>query len=514
MRFITGTARFQHSFLSPDDLICKENPVRLFDEICNEFIGSHLEEIRKLISEVSEQNQGDNKNKGSKGTGRKAYHPGDLLKLFVYGYFNAVSSSRKLETECLRNLEVRWLLSGLAPDHKTISDFRKNNPDLIRGLFEFLVKRFVELKIIAGKKTAVDGSKVKAYASKEIRHKGLLKRLTKIGEQLEKYIADMAKIDGLEDDCEEAEKKREQLVKDIEKLESEKKDLEGSMEVLKAENIERKCLTDPESKTMRSRQGIHYGFNLQIAVDTECHMITDYLLTNQQNDKGLLSTMVAGSEQITGQKPEEVLADGGYYKATEIEELEKAGTECFVAVNETGSKLKDEENGLKFTYIKEKDHYVCSGGRTLEYKRKKTEKGFEKRIYKSKDCSGCPYLDLCTKPNSKDRNRTYTRNHNQDYIDGYKEKMKSDEGKIKMKKRKSTVEHPFGTIKYCMGQIPVLLRGKKKVSSEMGLYVIAYNLKRFIAIKAKNPTISCPNSGLLDFKSGNMYSKFLYVFYN
>jgi len=514
MRFKIGTARYQQSFLSLDDHISSGNPVRLIDQICNEFIDNHLEVIRKMISEVSEQNREDTKNKGTKGTGRKAYHPGDLLKLFVYGYFNAVSSSRKLETECVRNLEVQWLLSGLVPDHKTVSDFRKDNPDLIRGLFEFLVKRFVEMKIIVGKKTAVDGSKVKAYASKEVRHKGLQKKLTKIEEQLEKYMTDMARIDGLDDDCEEAEKKREQLIEDIENLKSEKKDLEGSVEGLKAENIERKCLTDPESKRMKSRQGMHYGFNLQIAVDTECHMITDYLLTNQQNDKGLLSAMVAGSEQITGQKPEEVLADGGYYKATEIEELEKGGTECFVAVNETGSKLKDGENGLEFTYNKEKDHYVCSGGRILEYKRKKTEKGFEKRIYKSKDCSGCQFLDLCTKPNSKDRNRTYTRNHNQVYIDAYKEKMKSDEGKEKMVKRKSTVEHPFGTMKYCMGQIPVLLRGRKKVSSEMGLYVIAYNLKRFITIKAENPTISWQDSWILDSKSEDLCSKFMNLFYN
>ena len=514
MRFKVGNARYQQSFLSLDDQISSENTVRLIDKICNEFTDNHLEAIRKLISELPGQNQEDNKNKGTKGTGRKAYHPGDLLKLFVYGYFNAVSSSRKIEAECQRNIEVKWLLSGLVPDHKTISDFRKDNPDLIRGLFEFLVKRFVEMKIIVGKKTAVDGTKVKAYASKEIRQKDLQKKLTKIEEQLGKYMADMAKIDALEDDCEEAEKKKEQLIEDIETLESKKKALEGSVESLKAENLERKCLTDPESKIMKTRQGMHYSFNLQIAVDTECHMVTDYLLTNQQNDKGLLSAMVAGSEKVTGQKPGEVLADGGYYSAAEIEEIEKRNTECFVAINETGSKLNDEENGLEFNYNKEKDHYVCSGGRILVYKRKKTENGFVKRIYKSKDCSGCKFLDLCTKPNSKDRNRTYTRNHNQDYIDAYKEKMKSDEGRAKMVKRKSTVEHPFGTMKYCMGQIPVLLRGKKKVASEMGLYVIAYNLKRFITLKAKNPTFSWPDSGILDSKSGNSNSKFLYVFYN
>lgn len=215
MRFISGNSRIQQSFLSLDDRISSSNTVRLIDNICNEFIASYLESIDTESKDKDE--------KGNKDTGRKAYHPGDLLKLFVYGYFNGISSSRKLETECLRNLEVKWLISELAPDHKTISDFRKDNPELIRGLFVFLIKWFSEKGISVGKKIAVDGTKVKAYASKEIKLNGLKKKLKNIQQQVEKYMADLAKIDDLEDFCEEAEEKKEKLIKEIEVLESKKK---------------------------------------------------------------------------------------------------------------------------------------------------------------------------------------------------------------------------------------------------------------------------------------------------
>lgn len=499
MRFIRGNSRIQQSFLSLDDRISSSNTVRLIDNICNEFIASYLESI--------DTESKDKEEKGNKDTGRKAYHPGDLLKLFVYGYFNGISSSRKLETECLRNLEVKWLISELAPDHKTISDFRKDNPELIRGLFVFLIKWFSAKGISVGKKIAVDGTKVKAYASKDIKLNGLKKKLKNIQQQVEKYMADLAKIDDLEDFCEEAEEKKEKLIKEIEVLESKKKEVTEAMEGLESEGLSRKCLTDQESKTMKARYGHFYGYNFQIAVDIESHILTEYQLNNSQNDKGLLSVMIAGSQEVTGQKPEEAQADGGYYKAIEVQELEVSGTECFVSVNETASRLSDEEKGLEFIYDKEKDHYKCSGGRTLEYFRKKTENGYENRIYKSKDCSGCPFLDICTKPGSKVRSRTYTRNHNQEWIDNYRQKMRSTKGRKKMKQRKAVAEHPFGTMKYYMGQIPTVLRGQQKVSSEMGLYSIVYNLKRFIAINAKNPTKIGSDSGIL-------YSNFPYLFNN
>jgi transposase len=488
MRFVRGSARFQQSFLSLDDKIGQDNVVRIIDEVCNAFIVSGL----CLVD------------KGKKMTGRKAYHPGDLLKLFVYGYFNGVSSSRKLERECLRNIELQWLMEGLAPDHKTISDFRKNNPDLIRGLFLFLTRSFKEQGLATGRCIAVDGTKIKAYAYKEYRLDHLKKKLENIENQAAKYMEDLAAIDEAEDSVEELETRKQKLTEELEELERKKKAYSGRVNELESEGLKRKCTTDPDARTMKARYGTFLGYNLQIAVDVDSHFVTEYQLVNGQNDKGLLAPMVEGSAEVMGQTPEEVQADAGYYKKKEVETLEEEGVECFVAVNDTTSRIQDEINGLKFIYNSEEDNYQCSGGRTLDYYRKKTENGEEKRIYKSKDCSGCPFLNVCTKQGSHLRARTYTRNSNQEWLDRYKEKMMSEKGKKKLRQRKAVAEHPFGTMKYYMGQMPTVLRGRKNVSSEMGLYTIAYNLRRYMAIlgqnSRQNPAVlakSCSNFILL-----------------
>jgi transposase len=488
MRFVRGSARFQQSFLSLDDRIGQENVVRVIDGICNEFIVSGL----SLTS------------KGKKVTGRKAYHPGDLLKLFVYGYFNGISSSRKLERECLRNIELQWLLEGLAPDHKTISDFRKNNPDLIRGLFLFLTRSFKEQGLATGRTIAVDGTKIKAYAYKEFRLDHLKKKLENIENQVAKYMEDLAAMDEAEDSVEELEKRKQKLTEELEELERKKKVYSGAVNELESQGLNRKCITDPDARTMKARYGTFQGYNLQIAVDVESHFVTEYQLVNNQNDKGLLAPMVEGSAEVMGNKPEEVQADAGYYKKTEVETLEAEGTECFVAVNNTRSQLKDEGNGLKFVYNSKEDSYRCSGGRTLGFYRIKTENGQKKRIYRSGNCEGCPFLDVCTKPGSYQRARTYTRNPNQEWLDRYREKMIGEKGREKLRQRKAVAEHPFGTMKYYMGQMPTVLRGRKNVSSEMGLYTIAYNLRRYMAILNQNSRENtavlakcCPSFALL-----------------
>lgn len=470
MHFVRGNSRFQHSFLSLDDRIGPDNVIRFIDQICNDFIFRNMADTQK----------------GKKATGRKAYFPGDLLKLFVYGYFNGISSSRKLEKECRRNIEMQWLMEGLVPDHKTISDFRKDNPELIRGLFVFLMGRFKEEGLATGRAIAVDGSKIKAYANKEISLKNLEKKLENIEAQTEKYLNDLASIDEAEDSIEELENKKNSLIKDLEDLELKKKAYSEAVEELKSEGLKRKCTTDPDARIMKGRYGTYVGYNLQIAVDVESHMVTEYQVVNNQNDKGLLSQMVEGSQKVTEEKPTEIQADAGYYKGTEVEEIESQGTECYVAINRTPARIKDEENGLEFIYDSGQDNYKCSGGRTLEYYRKKTENGEEKSIYKSKDCTGCPFLEVCTKPGGSKRTRTYTRSSNQEWLDSYSKKMESELGKRKLRQRKATAEHPFGTMKYYMGQMPILLRGKEKVSSEMGLYTIAYNIRRYMTIKGQN----------------------------
>ena len=465
MRFKRGTERHQYSILTLDDQIPGDHVVRFMDKACDDF------QTARDLAGLFDKGAGD--------TGRKAYHPCDMLRLYVYAYFNGVSSSRKIEKECHRNIEVRWLLSGLAPDHKTISDFRKDNGELIREFFLFLTKSFVEQGLLKGKSIAVDGTKVKAYASRGISLDELGKKLENVENQIGIYLEKLSVIDTAEDEVEGLAEKKAELEKQIAELESKKKGIGGSLEELKTEGLDKKCVTDPDSRRMKGRYGTYWGFNLQIAVDTQSHIIADYLLTSNQNDKGLLEPMVAASETATGEKPDEAYADGGYYKTAELDRIERGGTECFVAVNHTPTHLEDKKNGIAFEYDGQADLYTCSQGRKLLYSRKKTENGETKKIYRSEGCGGCPLVGACTKSGT----RTVTRNGNQEWIDAYHKKMDSPEGRERMKKRRSVAEHPFGTIKYYMGQTPVLLRGKDKVSTEMALYVMGYNIRRYMGTK-------------------------------
>lgn len=466
MRYRRGTSRHQQNFLSLDDHISMKNVIRVIDKTCEEYV---------------DQESKPDFEKGQKETGRKAYHPSDLLKILVYGYFNGISSSRKLEKECGRNIELKWLTSDLVPDHKTISDFRKDNPDMINGLFSYLISIFKEQGLVTGKSVAVDGSKIKAYAIQEISIDTIKHKLEDIEEQVQKYLKEMAAIDEAEDDVEELNDKKAELEKQIELLKEKKRDHEEHMRYLEEMEEKRICTTDPEARMMRGRYGKYWGYNVQTAVDTEYHLITKIKITDNQNDKGLLSPMIEGSEEICGQKPEEALADAGYYKINEVEELEKKGTTCYVGINRTVSQVKDQANGIVFTYSKEEDRYYCSQGKKLDYARKKTIEGKEARVYKSMECGECSLKDLCT----KGEQRTFQRNENQEWIDNYRDKMQSEEGKIKLINRKSVVEHPFGSMKYNMGQIPIILKGKKKAQTEMNLYAIGYNLKRYFNIRAE-----------------------------
>ncbi|MGH9858079.1 MAG: transposase, partial [Acidobacteriota bacterium] len=315
MRYYRGNSRYQQSFLSIDDQISKGNVVRIIDQICEEFCTTIT--IDKGISD----------------TGRKAYHPADLLKILVYGYFNGVSSSRKLEREAQRNIELKWLTSDVAPDHKTISDFRKDNPELINSLFKHLIIRFKEEGLVTGKSIAVDGTKIKAYASTELNIDTIRQKLDGIEKQVEKYLKDMDVLDKAEDEVEDLEKKKAELEEELEILAAKKKKYRHLEEYLQGIGENRISTTDADSKVMRGRYGSYWGYNVQSAVDTEGHFITAVNVTNNQNDKGLLAPMVEASEETTSQKPEESIADAGYFKINELEELEEDGTECHVAIN-------------------------------------------------------------------------------------------------------------------------------------------------------------------------------------
>jgi transposase len=458
MRFKRGIDRYQISFQSIDDLIQKNNFIRLIDLLCEEHCQSY--ETKK----------------GELDTGRKAYHPADLLKVIVYGYFHGVSSSRKLERECRINLEVKWLTHDQSPDHKTLSDFRKDNPRLIETLFKALISKFQKDIGAVGKKISIDGTKIKAYAKQEISIQEVKEKLEDLETQSKSYLERMHEIDLLEDDVEQLRETREQIQDELVKLEDKKKDLEHYNQQLQEANQEKMCVTDPDTKRMKGRYGIYWGYNVQASVDNTHHLITSITVTNQQNDKGQLSPAVEASTQTTQELPTEILADGGYYKITELEELEQKDIACYVALNRTSSQIKDEERGVHFTYHPQSDQYICTENKPLIYKRKKQVAERNTKVYQGVSCHTCPIDRRCT----SSEQRTVHRNPNQEWLDQYHEKMNSEHGKTKLKERKAVAEHPFGTMKYYMGQMPLLLRGKMKVQTEMFLYALGYNLKRYI----------------------------------
>lgn len=458
MRYHRGNSRFQQSFLSFDDQISRDNVIRVLDNICESFCANMSSE------------------KGAKETGRKAYHPADLLKVLVYGYFNGVTSSRKLERETQRNLELKWLTSDLCPDHKTISDFRKDNLELVEGLFKYLIITFKEKGLLKGNSITVDGSKVKGNTSKEINIEAIEGRLNKIEEQVAKYLCDIDALDKAEDDVEELERKKKELERDLEILDAKKKQCQEDINFLEAIGEKRLSTTDSDARIMRGRSGSFWGYNVQAAVDTENHFITALDVTNRHNDRGLLPSVVQASEEAIGEKTQEVIADAGYYVINQLEELEQTGTQCYVAINRTPSQAKDEGHGISFTYEEQQDVYYCSEGKPLpRFSFKKRAHGKVAKVYKGTECNLCPIRSKCTSAEQ----RTVHRNEDQDWIDSYRQKMRSDQGQKKLRKRKSVAEHPFATIKYSMGQIPLLLRGKEKVRTEVNLYAIGYNLKRY-----------------------------------
>lgn len=462
MRYHRGNSRYQQSFLSIDDQISKSNVVHLIDDVCEQFCSTVTID------------------KGLKDTGRKAYHPADLTKILVYGYFNGIASSRKLEREVQRNIELKWLTSGVVPDHKTISDFRRDNPDLIDGLFKFLISRFREQGIATGKGIAIDGTKIKAYASKELDIDSIRQKLDGIEQQVDKYLKTIDAIDREEDNIEELVKQKAELVKELEALVTKKKAYQQQVQHLESAGEKKISVTDPDSKIMRGRGGKFWGYNAQAAVDAEHHIITSVKVTNNQNDKGLLTPMVESTEENTGEKVQEVLADAGYYKIDEIEQLEEEDIECFVVVNLTASQARDYDRGMFFKYISNEDQYICSEGKPLKYANNKTgSNGKKLKVYRGIQCESCRVHEQCTKA----KRRSVHRNENQEYIDAFIKKMTSPEGKAKAKKRKTVSEHPFGTIKHSMGQVPLLLRGSKKVQTEINLYAIGYNLKRYLSLR-------------------------------
>jgi len=476
MHYIIPDDRQQVTFMqSLDDLVSFENYVRLIDA---------------LVDAVVSANQNQFVYKGQKNSGRRAYNPVTMLKLLLYGYLNSIKTSRKLERECHRNIEVIWLLGNLKPDHKSISDYRKDNAAAIK----YVTKKFRHFLrdngYIQGKLIAIDGSKVKANTNKDmLTIKKIEHRLDQLDKKLDQYLEQLLINDRREDLLEEIEDSssddnfndpggpNQALLDKISELQERVENLQQQKDALQSQS--RTCIspTDPQANLMRSRDGMIPAYNIQIAVDQAHHMIAHSQVFDASNDTELLEPMLEGLEQETDLIPEAAVSDCGYYNLTQIENAEnKNQTTCYVP----RPKHKNDDRPITFNYDKEQDQYRCSEDKRLVKKQKnKIKNGQRYDVYQGIECDGCPMREACT---TSKHGRFIQRYYNQSWRDTYRRRMAGVKAKKMIHLRKQMVEHPFGTMKYWMGKIPLLLRGKKKVTTEINIYTTVYNFRRLLSI--------------------------------
>ncbi len=460
---------------SLDSYISLDNPVRLIDAFVDKFILLHPEYSVY---------------KGQGSTGRHAYSFGTLTKLYVYGYLNSISSSRKLERETLRNMELIWLLGNLHPDHKTIADFRSRQTAGIRACCLAFRRFLVDSGYISGKLVAVDGSKVKANTNRDgLTLDGVNRQLVLLESRLEKYLTQLGEndlVDTAQDQLEELSDQlgvESALLEKIAQLSRQVEELQAHKDQMQQSGSQRVFPSDPQARLMKSKNGFIPAYNVQSAVDARHHLIGMMQVTDHPNDYHDLGPSIHTMEEELQIKISQAVADGGYANEEQVRELEEEGKMVAVPFDkqEYGPK-EDGENNISFIYDTEKDYYICSQGKILPLKDRQVHKrGKIYRRYQGKHCKDCPLRKHCTQ--SKKGRVIYRRADDPGWTGQYIKKCRSMSYRKLIELRKCLVEHPFGTIKYWMGQIPILLRGKEKVQAEIDLYATCYNIKRMLNIE-------------------------------
>lgn len=461
-RFIEGEPRTQATLFPErlDDYIAEENPIRVIDIFIN---GINLSNMGFKTTPAM--------------TGRPAYHPATMLKLYVYGYLNRVQSSRRLEREAGRNVELMWLLGRLAPDFKTIADFRKNNTKGIRLICREFVQVCRKLNLFTEAFVAIDGSKFKAVndRDKNYTQAKLKRRLDDIDKNINRYLEQIASADRQDDLA--TKDKTERLETKITKLKQEIKHLNDIEVKLLATPDKQISLTDPDARSMITRGAGIVGYNVQTAVDVKHHLIVAHEVTNVGHDRGQLSNMAAQAKEAIATEELTVVADRGYYNGEEIKACEDVGHKTYLPKCQTSG---NQAHGLfgkrDFIYQPDVDEYTCPAGEHLIYRCSSQEKGKTIRRYWSSACPNCEIKPQCT----KGKNRRVSRWKHEAVLDKVNSRIEREPER--MKARRETVEHPYGTIKHWMGYTHFQMRTLERVSAEMSLHVLAYNMKRVINI--------------------------------
>ena len=459
MGYLEGMNREQVALFPAaiDDYVGAQNPVRFIEAFVNQL---ELARLGFSKAEAAER-------------GRPAYNPRDLLKLYLYGYLNEIRTSRKLERETLRNVEVMWLVRQLTPDHKTIANFRKDNAGALPQVFREFTKLCRELNLFGAELVGIDGSKFRAVNSRERNFSAakLKHRLGWIEAKIEQYLTALAAED--EVDSDEQSGSATALQEKIALLRRRQQEYEGLQEQLAESGDKQMSLTDSEARLMTGRQGHHVSYNMQIAVDSKHKLVADFAVTNEANDVNCLAPLALGAQTELGVKELKVCADRGYYNTSQIKECEAAGIEVHM-----DRPARPSPAGIfpleQFTYDGTADVYTCPAGKRLSYRSFDREK--QARCYWTEACHSCPLKSQCT----SGKVRKIKRPLGQDAAERMLQRVSADRTNVEL--RKQLVEHPFGTIKRAMGQGHFLLRGKEKVRGETSLTLLAYNLKRVLQL--------------------------------
>lgn len=464
-RFVEGLDRGQSTLFpaSLDDYVTEDNPVRAVDVFvdCLDLDKLGFVGVKPLD------------------TGRPGYHPGMMLKLYVYGYLNRVPSSRRLERECQRNIEMIWLTGQLAPDFKTIADFRRDNGKAIREVCREFVALCRKLDLLAAASVAIDGSKFKAVNArdKNFTEAKMKRRLERIDESIARYLSQLKTADRHGDAVPEA--KVERLKGKIEKLKEETVRLNAiNAEMMKSED-KQISLTDPDARSMATSgkdTGI-VGYNVQIAVDTQHHLIVAHEVTNVGTDRHQLANMARQARDEMAVETLEVVADRGYYDGEEIKACEEADiTVTLPKPMTSGAKAAGRFGKQDFIYVAADDVYRCPAGERLTYHYANVEDGKTLRRYWTSTCKTCALKAQCT----TGAERRISRWEHEAVLEKVQDRL--DHNPNSMGVRRQTVEHPFGTMKCWMGATHFLTRNLPKVATEMALNVLAYNMKRVMMI--------------------------------
>jgi len=472
MTHIAGFERDQLLLLpeAVDDYVDADNPVRFIDAFVDGFDLAAVGFARVT----------------AKATGRPGYAAGDLLKLYIYGYLNRVRSSRRLEREAHRNIEVICLLRSLRPDFKTIADFRRDNRDAFKSVFRQFVLLCRRLGLYGRELLAVDGTRIKAVNNKDrnFTRSSLRAFIRAADARLDDYLVRLDASD-VEDGAPTGGARTKNLAEKIEVLRKKRGRYEAMLAHLDRTGENQISLTDPDSRAMAAHTKVAVGYNIQVAVDAKHKLIVEQDVTNQVVDMGLLTQTAEPARDILGVETIDVVADRGYFKIEDIEACEKTGCIPHVPKPQRGSSVRE---GFfrkdEFRYDAGRDAYLCPAGQLLRPIRHGRLRDLEKIDYGApKACRVCPLRARCTNDV-----RSVSRLENEDVLDRMAERLKARPEILD--RRRETVEHPFGSIKQWMNQGAFLMRGLANVRAEFSLTALVYNLRRALNILGVGPMMA------------------------